>query len=194
MKHGLVAARLVGLVERGVVLDPHDELESPVANLLSGDLDATCDRVLLAHEDRLDLAGVAAHGARSSASRKSKLAQCRGSRDQGIQIQPVKNHFPLHGFLPGLEQPVADFELLDNMENRLLAVGQLGTRAVELPDQPGLEMQEAHLDSNNRISGSAEQALRLHGPGVAGFLRFDNSREDTDRRNVHRCRFLTDGR
>ena len=88
------------------------------------------------------------------------------------QIQPLKNHFPLHGFLPGLEQPVADFELLDEMEDRRLGFIQLRDVAVELPDQPGLEMQEAHLDSNDRIACPAEQTLRLHGPGIAGFLRF----------------------
>ncbi len=91
---------------------------------------------------------------------------------QRIQIQPLKNYFPLHGFLPGLEQPVADFELLDEMEDRRLGFIQLSHAAIALPDQPGLEMQEPHLHSSHRIPGPPEQALRLHGPGVAGFLRF----------------------
>jgi hypothetical protein len=69
-----------------------------------------------------------------------------------------------------LEKSVADLKFLDDVEGRLLACSQLGTAKVELPHQPGLEMKEAYNDLNNRIAGAAEQALRLHGPRVAGSL------------------------
>ena len=66
--------------------------------------------LLLAHQDRLDLTGVAAHRLDLPACGERKFAVPRLARKR-IQIQPLENHFPLHGFLPGLEQPVTDFQV-----------------------------------------------------------------------------------
>ena len=153
-------------------------LNSSLAHWKSGDLDATRDRVLLAHQDRLDRTGAAAHRLDRPACWEGKLAIPRLAHER-IQIQPLENHRPLHGFLPGLEQPVADLQFLDQMESWFFAVSHFGDGRFELPDHPGLKMKEAYLDSNNRI-------LRFRGASTRSAwtrrrrLPLHNSREGTN--------------
>ena len=96
----------------------------PFPDRRGGGFHSTRDRLLLAHQDRFDLAGVIAYRLDLLAAREGEFALLWLAQQRG-QIEPRKNHFALHGFLPRLEQPVADFQLLDEVEDWLVALAQL---------------------------------------------------------------------
>ena len=106
---------------------------------------------------------------------------CRGSRTSDSKSSPSRTTDRCTASCQVWRSRSPTCSLSTKWKGGSCARGQLGDSAVEPTHQPGLEMKEASLYSNNRISGAAQQAFGLHGPRVAGSLRLTIRREGTDR-------------
>ena len=77
MQRGLVTEHLAGVFEHCAVLDLHPQPEPFLANRPGSDEHARRDRLLLAHNDRLDLTRVTAHALDLSTCWESELEKPR---------------------------------------------------------------------------------------------------------------------